>query len=64
MVIDYETSQWSDMAIVDVLGSGNSTTCPNGYYELNGYFYGLESICRKGGSYELGSCPRRSTGVS
>ncbi len=28
MVIDYETSQWSDYAIIDVLSSGSQLSCP------------------------------------
>lgn len=65
MVIDYETSQWKDNAIIDVQPSGSGVTvCPQNYEKLSGTFWGLEAICKRGGDYSLGGCPRKSGGVT
>jgi hypothetical protein len=63
-VIESETSEWGKFAITDFTSVDMNSQCPSEYEKLTGYFPGLQTICRRGGSYDTGSCPRRSTGMT
>ena len=46
-----------------MLPSGNGiSNCPLYYEKLEGTFWGLETICRRGGGYGIGACSKKSGG--
>lgn len=61
-IVSFETSQWSQGAIVDVQAVNASVACPTNYQQVRAEFFGTQDVCDHGdGTYHLGACGKYET---
>jgi hypothetical protein len=49
MAIKYETAEWSNGPVMDIVLQHNQTDCPQSYDRINSMFYGTDKVCKVNG---------------